>query len=189
MRTPEPGSRDRSARWSEFSIGTGEAVERENHGTAPEGLAMVGPDRDAVAPGGDSEILYDFGLGRVSGSFGIRTARADLRQILDAHLGAAWADVLGAVGGDLRRASPTWVVRNPIGRIEVSTPIPEPGGASSPGPHTHVLPDLIEAGGELPPNLTLPSAYVPCFVHYPARQAALLTDGHEAESVSPWDRG
>lgn len=132
------------------------------------GLTALGPDAGAIGDGGRTEVLYDFGLGRAAGCFGIRTRQGGLIEKLDGCLGLAWPALLAAVGRDLLQASPTRVVRHPLGRIEVFTPIPLPGGGSPPGPHSHLLHAELAAGSDLLPNLPLPRAYVPCAIHYPA---------------------
>jgi hypothetical protein len=69
-------------------------------------------------------------------------------------------------------ASPTRVVPSPVGRVEVFTPIPPPGGTSPAGPHTHFLPAHLAAGRETPPGMELPEALVPCAIFYPGAEAA-----------------
>lgn len=136
-------------------------------------LTRLGPDSDAIGGANRNETLYDFGLGRASAGFGIRTAEPDLLSRLDTCVGLKWPELLASIGGEILRASPTRVVRNSIGRIEVFTPIPSADGRSTPGPHTHFLPERLKAERDLPPNLELSDAYVACAIHYPA---ALRTD-------------
>lgn len=155
------------------------AVPRERSVSFPElGLTCLGPDEGAVGRGDKSAHLYDFGLGRGAAAFGIRTERADLMSKLDANKGLQWPRFLASIGGDLLQASPTRVVRNPIGRIEVFTAIPPPGGRSPLGPHTHFLPDQLAVGGDLPPNLQIPDSYVACAIHYPAPAATSACNAH-----------
>jgi predicted Fe-S protein YdhL (DUF1289 family) len=132
------------------------------------GLTCLGPDSEAIARFNRDETLYDFGLGRTIAGFGIRTAEPGLLSRLDTCIGLKWPELLASIGGDILHASPTRVVRNSIGRIEVFTPIPAADGRSSPGPHTHFLPKHLAAERDLPPNLELSDAYVACAIHYPA---------------------
>ncbi len=129
----------------------------------------LGPDCDAIEPDDRGESFFDFGLGRFAGRFGIRTGDDGLAARLRGCEGLEWPAPLGAVGADLARVSPTRVVRNPIGRIEVFTPIPPPGGVSPPGPHTQFLPELLAIGGDLPPTLTIPDSLTACAVHHRKR--------------------
>lgn len=133
------------------------------------GLVRLGPDRDAIDEEDRNEVLYDFGLGRRTAGFGVRTDHPDLMALLDGAVGRDWRQFLPSVGADIQRASPTRVVRNAIGRIEVFTAIPPPGGASPAGPHTHFLPAHLAEERDAPTGINLPEAYVACAIHYPAR--------------------
>ena len=136
---------------------------------APLGLTALGADRDAIRADARGDALFDFGLGGRACQFGVRTAVPDLIDGLGRCVGLRWPALLASVGADLVALSPTRVVRHSIGRIEVATPIPPPGGLSPPGPHTHFLPDLLALGGDLPPSLALPKGLVPCAAHYRRR--------------------
>ncbi len=138
----------------------------------PLGLTSLGADCAAIQPGGGNQTLYDFGLGRAAARFGVRTSDPDLIARLNACIGLAWPALLAAAGVELLRVSPTRVVRNAVGRIEVFTDIPHPGGCSPRGPHTHFLPALLALGGDLPPSLPLPDGLFPCAVHYPEEVSA-----------------
>jgi hypothetical protein len=129
-----------------------------------EGLVCLGPDRDAIREGARDEILYDFGLGRRSAGFGIRTACPDLIARLDGANGLDWRQFLPSIGTDIQRASPTRVVRNAIGRIEVFTTIPPPNGKSPAGPHTHLLPAYLIEGSDVPSKIDMPEGYVACAI-------------------------
>jgi len=145
------------------------AIPRERAVLFPNyGLTCSRPDKEAIRRENRDEKLYDFGLGPVAAGFGVRTARPDLVESLDRCIGLKWPELFASIGNNILHASPTRVVRNSIGRIEVFTPIPSAGGRSPTGPHTHFLPDHLAIGGNLPSNLQIPDAYVPCFIHYPA---------------------
>jgi predicted Fe-S protein YdhL (DUF1289 family) len=131
------------------------------------GLAALGPDRDAIREQDRDGQLYDFGLGMQAADFCIRTADRDLIEGLNAHRGQGWHDFLAGVGGRILQASPTRVTRSAIGRIEVFTRIPLPGGESPIGPHTHFLPAHLAGGRETPPGLDLPENLLPCAIFYP----------------------
>jgi predicted Fe-S protein YdhL (DUF1289 family) len=131
------------------------------------GLVRVGPDREAAREGDSDEILYDFGLNHLSAGFGIRAAEPHLKTRLDDSVGQDWRQFLPLIGDELRRASPTRVVRNPIGRIEVFTAIPPLDHASPDGPHTHFLPNFLAEEREAPAGIDLPEAYVACAIYRP----------------------
>jgi predicted Fe-S protein YdhL (DUF1289 family) len=132
-----------------------------------QGLICLGPDRDAIRDRDQHEILYDFGLGRRAIGFGIRTACTDLMALLDHSKGLDWRQFLPSIGADIQNASPTRVVRNAVGRIEVFTAIPPPDGKSPEGPHTHFLPAYLIEGGDLPSKVDMPKGYVACATYYP----------------------
>jgi hypothetical protein len=110
---------------------------------------------------------YDFGFGFGCSGFGIRTTDASLRHVLDGSVGHRWPELLAAAGRQILEASPSRVVIKPVGRIEVSTPIPLPGTETPPGPHTHFLPPLLAAARETAPGMDLPQACAPCVTYYP----------------------
>jgi predicted Fe-S protein YdhL (DUF1289 family) len=142
------------------------------------GLASLGEDTEAIQPDERKATLYDFGLGRAAGAFGVRTSSPALKASLDACLGAEWQQVLSLKGADILAESPVRVVRNPIGRIEVYRGIPQPGGVSPAGPHTHFLPAQIAAGGDLPATMHIPNAYIPCAIYYPPLSDARSDHNH-----------
>jgi hypothetical protein len=127
-----------------------------------QGLTAMGLDVEAIRPNDREEYLYDFGLGFGCSGFGIRTTDASLRHVLDGCVGHKWPELLATAGRQILQASPPRVVINPIGRIEVSTPIPLPRTETPPGPHTHFLPPLLAAARETAPGMELPEAYAAC---------------------------
>lgn len=137
------------------------------------GLVRVGPDRESVHERDRDEILYDFGLNRVGAGFGVRTSRSELIARLDGAAGLDWRQFLPSIGEDLCDISPTRVVRNSIGRIEVFSAIPPPDGASPEGPHTHLWPRFLAEQREMPAGLDLADAYVACAVYYPPKPGPL----------------
>ena len=132
-----------------------------------QGLTAVGPDTEAIRPNDRMGYLYEFGLGFGCSGFGIRTTDAALRHALDGCVGRQWPQLLIAAGRQILQASPPRVIINPIGRIEVFTPIPLPDQQTPPGPHTHFLPTLLAAGRETPPRMELPEVYAACLIYYP----------------------
>jgi predicted Fe-S protein YdhL (DUF1289 family) len=141
------------------------------------GLTNLGPDVGSIRTSDRDEHLYDLGLGRIAAGFGIRTADPVLTACLERCSGLDWPDVLSRIGAEIVQSSPTRVVRHSLGRNEVFTAIPPPGGQSPPGPHTHLLPRQLSSRVDLPPNLTVPDVYVPCAVHYPQSAAMETASG------------
>lgn len=116
-------------------------------------------DPAALRPEDEKGVLVDLAVGHSAAAFCVRTADADLVAALRAVEGRSWREALDGVGHLLVVASPHRVVTGPLGRIEVYNPIPPERDASPEGCHTHLLPHLLETGGEmgegdeLPPQL------------------------------------
>jgi predicted Fe-S protein YdhL (DUF1289 family) len=143
------------------------AIPRSSAAPVPVGLACIGADRESIQPENRHEILYDFGLGSAVLSFGIRTSDQDLIASLNDRAGQPYQTFLSEIGDAIVHSSPTRVIRNAIGRIEVFAPIPRPGGRSPSGPHTHFLPKQLNQSGDMPANLHVADFYLPCFIYYP----------------------
>jgi predicted Fe-S protein YdhL (DUF1289 family) len=131
-------------------------------------LADLCPDAAAIHPQDRNHRLYDLGLNRKEGRFCVRVAPGPAARALAAAAGRPLAHVLPRLGPLLLAESPVRVVESALGRIEVATPIPPPGGTSPAGPHTHLLPDHLAIGRAMPAGMDLPRAYLPGAIFYPA---------------------
>jgi hypothetical protein len=125
------------------------------------------PDEDGIWPEDRSTARYDLDIASAVASFGVRTDDEGLARELDRRGHQPWPGVIAELGPMLVEVSPHRVVRSGLGRIEVYTPIPAPNGTSPDGPHTHLLPRLLQLGRELPPRLDLPAALAPAAMFYP----------------------
>jgi predicted Fe-S protein YdhL (DUF1289 family) len=131
-------------------------------------LTLLGPDHKAIDADHRAQSLFDFGLGRASSRFCLRTGNADLIAALNAQGGQPWPQVMAAVGSVILAHGPHRVVESALARIEVMTPIPAPGTITPPGAHTHFLPEFLQAGEEAPAGLALPDYALPVAIYYPA---------------------
>ncbi|NHB78560.1 DUF1289 domain-containing protein [Rhodobacter calidifons] len=131
-------------------------------------VADLGPDAAAIAPQDRDHRLYDLGLGRKEARFCVRVAPGPAARALAAAVGQPLAAALPQLGPALLAESPARVVESALGRIEVTTPIPPPGGTSPAGPHTHLLPDHLASGRAMPAGMDLPRAYLPGAIFHPA---------------------
>ena len=68
-------------------------------------------------------------------------------------------------------ANPHRVFISRLGRIEVYQPIPPPSGRSPEGPHTHVLPRLLQSRRTHPATEPVPQGWIPCAHLYPPHPA------------------
>jgi Family of unknown function (DUF6925) len=132
-------------------------------------VTVLGPDRDALDPAARDQILVDLGLGRSAASFAVRAGDPGVVDLLHGVVGRSWQYLLTIAGDQLVAASPTRVVRTAIARAEVYTRVPTPDERSPEGPHTHLLPPLLEHGRELPAGLDLPARYAPAASYHPPR--------------------
>ena len=129
----------------------------------PAGIELIGPDRDALDPGGRAAVLVDLGLGRRALRFCVRSHDPVLLARLEARRGAALQDAPDLVAA-LVEAAAGWVAISPFGRIEAEGRILRNDQA---GPRARLLPDLLASGRELEPGLELPPDYVACASLFP----------------------
>ncbi len=145
------------------------AVKRERgHLPLAAALADLGQDSAAIRPEDRDLRLYDLGLGRKEARFCVRCGPGAARDALTAATGTAPAEAMQRLAPILLQDSPPRVVESALGRIEVLTPIPLPGGRSPAGPHTHLLPEHLATGRALPAGMDLPRVYRPGAIFYPA---------------------
>lgn len=131
-------------------------------------LTDLGTDSGAIRPVDQDLRLYDLGLGRKEARFCVRCGPGAANTALSADVGTSFENALSRLGPTLLLESPVRVVESALGRIEVSSQIPPPGGKSPAGPHTHLLPDHIARGRTLPEGWDLPRAYLTGATFYPA---------------------
>jgi hypothetical protein len=143
------------------------AVPRRSLPAPPAGVTIAGGDPAALRPEDGDDLLVDLAVGHAAAAFCVRTGDAELGKRLRAVEGAAWREALDQVGHAIVAASPHRVVTTPLGRVEVYAPIPQEWGASPPGPHTHLLPALLETGRELPDGVDLPPGLAPAAAFHP----------------------
>ena len=135
-----------------------------------DGIAELGADCDAILEESRGEILFDLGLGRRCVNFCVRTSDPELIRLLREAQGRS---VLGdpSLAAAIVAAGPVRVVESRMARVEVSNPIPPPGGVSPDGPHTHLMPGLIRRKRTHDANIPVPAGFLPCLTLYPAHPA------------------
>lgn len=145
-------------------------VVRTGNGLTPRhGLTEIGPDPHPILEASPNAVLFDIGLDRQAASFLVRVDDVELTSLLRTAVGTPLEALDESVWQALVEVSPTRVVETAAGRVEVAAPIPPPGGESPIGSHTHLLPDVLEVGLDLPNGMTIPPGWQPGPVHYPAR--------------------
>jgi hypothetical protein len=139
---------------------------------ASEGVVRrLGRDVDALDAADRHDVLYDLGIGHGAARFCVRSSSADLAALLGAAAGRAGLDVVTELGPAIAALSPARVVTTAFGRVEITAPIPDPGGASPAGPHTHVMPELVALGLPGPPELLVPDGLLPAAIVHLAAEA------------------
>jgi len=128
----------------------------------------LGLDGDALKPEDRDGTLFDLGVGRGHVRFCVRTRDAALIDALTALEGQAIFSEAGRdVMGHVLRAQPHRVLLSPVGRVEVYSPIPQPGGDSPEGPHTHLLPKMLAARRTHAANAPIPAGLQPVLMLHP----------------------
>jgi hypothetical protein len=134
-------------------------------------LTPLGRDEGAIRPECRNDAWFDLGLGRADLRFCVRGSATELRDKLNQASTLPLSDVLQAAGAMIVKHSPARVVESPLGRAEIYTSIPPPGGQSPDGPHTHLLPDQLAWGRATPPGIDLPPVYALGATFYPRAES------------------
>src|SRR5688572_29616456 len=131
-------------------------------------LSELGPDTAPLRNCDRGRILFDLGLGALHVDACIRvsdpTVVSALRSVVGRNVFEAGNPAMSIVVPH----SPHRVFISRLGRIEVFQPIPPPHGRSPEGPHTHVLPKLLQHGRTHAATEQIPDGFVPCAHLYPA---------------------
>lgn len=144
--------------------------EQKAMGSKRSALTEIGRDAEALHPAGQTQILFDMGLGQPQIDFCIRTSEPELLKVLRAETGRSLFEPDNPAMAAILKAHPARVVLSPLGRVEVYQKIggPDTGGVSPDGPHTHVLPKLLRTGRTHSANTPIPEGLVPCANLHPA---------------------
>lgn len=151
------------------------------HGRAV--LTEVGPDVDALRRQDREATLFDLGLGAPHVDVCVRVADPLVAAELRPHVGRSPFDPGNPAMGVILAASPHRVFVSRLGRIEVFQPIPPADGKSPEGPHTHVLPKLLQHRRTHSASELVPNGWIPCAHLYPAHPAKDSSGRHQ-----PFDR-
>jgi hypothetical protein len=131
-------------------------------------LTEIGPDSGALRAQDRGMILFDIGLNLLQTDVFVRTDDPRLVERLRTNLGRPIFDASSTLIADVVKCSPHRVFCCRLGRIEVYSEIPTPGGRSPEGPHTHVLPKLLSRSRTHAASLPIPAEWVPCMTLFPA---------------------
>lgn len=137
-------------------------------------LTDLGFDKNAVLPDHKNWRLFDLGINALGSGCGqvdfcIRTNNEALISILQAYLGKPVFHSENPVMSEILKAHPHRIAITPIGRVEVFQKIggPDTDDKSPGGPHTHLLPKLIQSGNTHNANIPIPDGLTPCAYLHP----------------------
>lgn len=128
-------------------------------------LTELGQDRASIYPSHRSALLFDIGADLPNIDFCIRTQDIGLVSMLRRHVGETILTKGNPTIETLIDASPNRVVMSRISRIEVYQPIGRT--RTPPGPHTHLLPDLLSRRRTHSANIPIPAGYLPLLTIHP----------------------
>jgi hypothetical protein len=134
-------------------------------------LTELDADVEALRPQDRASTLFDLGLGALQADFCIRLDDRDAVARLRAQAGRSLFEADNPAMGLILAANPPRVFISRIGRIEVYQPIPPASGKSPEGPHTHILPKLLNSGRTHPATEPIPDGWIPCAHLYPPHPA------------------
>jgi uncharacterized protein DUF6925 len=134
-------------------------------------LTEIGPDHQAPREEDREAILFDLGLGALQADFCVRIGDHALATRLREYAGRSLFEPGNPAMAMILAANPHRVFISRLGRIEVYQPIPPPTGKSPEGPHTHVLPRLLQSRRTHPATEPVPEGWVPCAHLYPPHPA------------------
>ena len=133
-------------------------------------LTEVGEDTEALRNEDKGNTLFDMGLGIVNVDACIRTGDAGLIAVLRRNLGRSILEPGNPAMVAFKEHSPHRVFKSCLGRVEVFQRIGSTAkGIPTPnGPHTHVLPRLLEHGRTHAANIAVPRGTYPALAMFPA---------------------
>ncbi|WP_267428112.1 hypothetical protein [Methylobacterium sp. GC_Met_2] len=131
-------------------------------------LTELGADAAAARPEDRDGILFDLGLGLDAVDACVRVTDPALIACLRAVSGRPLFDAGNPVVHALKVSGPHRVFVARPGRIEVYTAIPAPDGVGEPGPHCHILPQLLRLRRTHAATAPIPHGWVPVAALHPA---------------------
>jgi hypothetical protein len=134
-------------------------------------LTELGPDTEALRPQDRGGILFDLGIEALQVDVCVRATDPEVAAQLRAHTGQKLFAPGNPAIAVILATSPHRVFVSPLGRIEVFQPIPPADGKSPEGPHTHVLPNLLQHGRTHAATEPIPDGWIPCAHLYPPHPA------------------
>jgi hypothetical protein len=130
-------------------------------------LTEIGPDDAPLREQDRGAILFDLGLDVLQTDLCVRVTDPGVAAELRGCTGRPAFDPANPAMRIILAANLHRVFIGRVGRAEVYQPIPAPGGKSPDGPHTHVLPKLLQHKRTHAATEPVPAGFVPCAHIYP----------------------
>jgi Family of unknown function (DUF6925) len=131
-------------------------------------LTELGTDHAALQVEHRGSILFDLGLSALQADLCVRIDDPRTATQLRKWCARSLFDPANPAMSLLLKTNPHRVFISRIGRIEVYQPIPDASGTSPEGPHTHILPKLLNSGRTHAATEPIPEGWIPCAHLYPA---------------------
>jgi hypothetical protein len=127
----------------------------------------LGPDEAPLREADRGAVLFDLGLDVRHADLCVRVGDHAVVAELRKCTGKAAFDPSNPAMRIILAANPHRVFMSRAGRAEVYQASPAPGGKSPDGPHTHVLPKLLQHRRTHAATEPVPDGFVPCAHFYP----------------------
>ena len=131
-------------------------------------LTELGQDKEALRSDDHDGVLFDLGVNAHQVDACIRVADPSVAATLREYCGRSIFEPGNPAMGVILASNPHRVFVSRLGRAEVFQAIPPSNGKSPDGPHTHVLPKLLQSAQTHSANEPIPAGWVPCAHFYPA---------------------
>ncbi len=133
-------------------------------------VTEIGADAQAIRQEDKPGILFDLGLDQPQMAFCIRISDPGLTRLVRENCGRTIWQSGNPVMPAVLEAHPHRVAISALGRIEVYQKIGgrETGGKSPQGPHTHLLPKLLQSGRTHSATTPIAQGFLPCASLHPA---------------------
>ncbi|NVK20286.1 MAG: hypothetical protein HWE30_16435 [Methylocystaceae bacterium] len=106
-------------------------------------------------------------MGRKEARFCIKTTHPELIDLLREFEGQNILEIYNQIAPKMIPYSPVRVVETALGRLEIASKIPMPDEKTTPGSHTHFLPDHIMTERTMPAGMEIPNHYLAGAIFYP----------------------
>lgn len=131
-------------------------------------VGLIGPDEDAIDLDERGRPLFDMGIGQRYSRFCLRLREDAQAEMFAEHVGRPWIEAWPRIQARLQAADVVHVVESSAARIEAGAKVVLSENASR-GAQVHVVPELLNRGEAIAPNLAPPDYAAPIAIFHPAK--------------------